>query len=155
MTAQYRQISDIFIRPSRSEGFSNSFASSMVLRLPVIATQEGGIADFYLMPNAIQTKETTGWAVDKDAPDQIAKAVEEILAHPEQVKQVTENATKWSPPPTTGTTSQKNMKEQVFDKILKNNFATKEIFTSWYYLVKLFRLKHVEILLLLNQSPVG
>ncbi|MCA9357304.1 glycosyltransferase family 4 protein [Candidatus Nomurabacteria bacterium] len=130
MTAQYRQISDIFIRPSRSEGFGNSFASSMVLRLPVIATQEGGIADFLFDAKRNPDKETTGWAVDKDAPDQIAKAVEEILAHPEQVKQVTENAYQMVTTTYNWNHIAENMKEQVFDKILKNNFATKEIFTS-------------------------
>src|SRR3989344_1758028 len=37
---------DIFIRPSRSEGMGNSFIEAMAAELPVIATQEGGIADF-------------------------------------------------------------------------------------------------------------
>ncbi|MHB8660311.1 MAG: glycosyltransferase, partial [Minisyncoccota bacterium] len=33
-------------------------------------------------------KGTTGWAVDKDSPEQIALAVKDILAHPEQVARV-------------------------------------------------------------------
>lgn len=79
---------DIFIRPSRSEGMGNSFMEAMVAGLPVIATQEGGIADFLFDAKRNADKETTGWAVDKDSPEQIALAVKYILAHPEQVARV-------------------------------------------------------------------
>lgn len=79
---------DIFIRPSRSEGMGNSFIEAMAAELPVIATQEGGIADFLFDAKRNPDKETTGWAVDKDSPEQIALAVEDILAHPEQVARV-------------------------------------------------------------------
>ena len=40
--------SDIFIRPSRSEGFGNSFVEAMAAKLPVIATDVGGISDFLI-----------------------------------------------------------------------------------------------------------
>ncbi len=83
---------DIFIRPSRSEGMGNSFIEAMVAGLPVIATQEGGIADFLFDAKRNPNKETTGWAVDKDSPEQIATAVQDILAHPEQVARVTATA---------------------------------------------------------------
>ncbi|MBX4216030.1 glycosyltransferase, partial [Candidatus Parcubacteria bacterium] len=43
---KYLKASDIFIRASRSEGMGNSFVEAMAAGLPVIATQEGGIADF-------------------------------------------------------------------------------------------------------------
>lgn len=79
---------DIFIRPSRSEGMGNSFIEAMAAGLPVIATQEGGIADFLFDAKRNPDKETTGWAVDKDSPEQIALAVKNILAHPEQVARV-------------------------------------------------------------------
>lgn len=85
---KYLKASDIFIRPSRSEGFGISFIEAMVAELPVIATQEGGIADFLYDAKRNPDKETTGWAVDKDSPKQIAAAVEDILAHPEQVARV-------------------------------------------------------------------
>ncbi len=85
---------DIFIRPSRSEGMGNSFIEAMAAELPVIATQEGGIADFLFDAKRNPDKETTGWAVDKDSPEQIAEAVEDILAHPEQVARVTATAKK-------------------------------------------------------------
>jgi len=83
---------DIFIRPSRSEGMGNSFIEAMAAGLPVVATQEGGIADFLFDAKRNPDKATTGWAVDKDSPEQIAQAVQYILAHPEQVARVTANA---------------------------------------------------------------
>jgi glycosyltransferase involved in cell wall biosynthesis len=73
---------DIFIRPSRSEGMGNSFVEAMAAGLPVIATQEGGIADFLFDTERNPDQEPTGWAVDANAPDQIARAVERILADP-------------------------------------------------------------------------
>lgn len=93
-TAKYRKISDIFIRPSRSEGMGNSFVSTMVAKLPIITTQEGGIVDFLFDAKRNPDKPTTGWAVDKDSPEQIAVAVKDIIAHPEQVKKVVDNAYK-------------------------------------------------------------
>lgn len=91
-TAKYRKVSDIFSRPSRSEGMGNSFVSAMVSRLPVIATQEGGIRDFLFDAKRNPDKETTGWAVDKDSPEQIAEAVKDIIANPDQVRKVTGTA---------------------------------------------------------------
>ena len=83
---------DIFIRPSRSEGMGNSFVEAMALRLPVIATQEGGITDFLFDEKRNPDKPTTGWAVAKDSPEQIAEAIKTIIANPEKVRQVTETA---------------------------------------------------------------
>lgn len=83
---------DIFIRPSRSEGMGNSFIEAMAAGLQVIATQEGGIADFLFDAKRNPGVEPTGWAVDKDSPEQIAAAVEDILAHPEQVARVKRTA---------------------------------------------------------------
>ncbi|MEK7596328.1 MAG: glycosyltransferase family 4 protein [Patescibacteria group bacterium] len=45
-TAEYLKISDVFIRPSLSEGMGNSFIEAMAAGLPVIATPVGGIVDF-------------------------------------------------------------------------------------------------------------
>lgn len=84
--------SDVFVRPSRSEGMGNSFVEAMAAELPVIATQEGGIADFLFDAKRNPDKPTTGWAVDKDTPEQIAAAVKDILGNPEQTKKVIQNA---------------------------------------------------------------
>jgi len=74
---------DIFIRPSRSEGMGNSFIEAMVTGLPVIATQVGGISDFLFDRVRNPEQKTTGWAVDVEAPEQIAACVEDILGNPE------------------------------------------------------------------------
>lgn len=85
---------DIFIRASRSEGMGNSFIEAMAAGLPIIATQEGGISDFLFDAKRNPDKPTTGWAVDKNSPEQIAEAVKDILANPEQVARVKANAKK-------------------------------------------------------------
>jgi glycosyltransferase involved in cell wall biosynthesis len=68
----YLHASDIFIRPSRSEGFGNSFVEAMAAGLPVIATPVGGIVDF------LEDKKT-GVFCQPDDPASVAKAVELIL----------------------------------------------------------------------------
>lgn len=85
---------DIFIRPSRSEGMGNSFIEAMAAGLPVIATQEGGIADFLFDEKRDPDKETTGWAVDSDSSEQIAEALQDIVSSPEKVGRVTAAARK-------------------------------------------------------------
>lgn len=92
MTAKYRKIADIFISPSRSEGQGISFVSTMVSGLPLVATQEGGIADFLADAKRNPDKPTTGWAVDVDSPEQIADAVKEIIADPAHARAVAATA---------------------------------------------------------------
>lgn len=86
----YRRVADIFVGPSRSEGLGNAFLSAMASQLPVVATQEGGLAEFVFGPN--DTHPQTAWVVRKDDPESIARAVEDILAHPEKVETVTKTA---------------------------------------------------------------
>ncbi len=83
-------VSDIFVHPSRSEGLGNSVLSAMAGRLPVIASQVGGLADFIF--DGTDNQPATAWAVKPDSPEEIAAAVKDILTHPENVKQRTENA---------------------------------------------------------------
>ncbi len=89
---KYLKACDIFIRPSRSEGMGNSFVEAMAAELPVIATQEGGIADFLFDEKRNPDVAPTGWAVDANSPEQIKQAVEDILANPEKVERVTATA---------------------------------------------------------------
>ena len=42
----YLWMSDIFIRPSLSEGMGNSFIEAMAAGVPIIGTRVGGIPDF-------------------------------------------------------------------------------------------------------------
>jgi teichuronic acid biosynthesis glycosyltransferase TuaC len=83
---------DIFVRPSRSEGLGNSFIEAMAAGLPVIATQEGGLAEFLFDERRNPHLPTTGWAVDADAPAQVADAVKEIIADPKKRERVRANA---------------------------------------------------------------
>ena len=117
MTAKYRKISDIFVSPSRSEGQGISFVSAMAGELPVVATQEGGIADFLFDAKRNPDKSPTGWAVDKDNPEHIAAAVKEILANPEQTKKVVENARKLALEKYNWDTIARDMREKVFGKV--------------------------------------
>lgn len=117
-TAKYRAVCDIFARPSRSEGMGNSFASAMASRLPIIATQEGGLADFIFDAKRNPDKETTAWVVDRDSPRQIAAAVQDIIAHPEQVQKVTEHCYKLVTEVYNWDTIAKTMRDKVFSKAL-------------------------------------
>jgi glycosyltransferase involved in cell wall biosynthesis len=92
VVTQYRKASDIFVGPSRSEGLGIAFLSAMASRLPVVTTQVGGLADFVFDAKRNPDKKTTAWAVDPDNSEQIAAAVKDILANPEKVKEVADNA---------------------------------------------------------------
>ncbi|MCF7815451.1 MAG: glycosyltransferase family 4 protein [Candidatus Pacebacteria bacterium] len=118
VVTQYRMVSDIFVGPSRSEGLGNAFLSAMACRLPVIATQVGGIADFLFDAKRNPDKETTGWAVDPDEPEQIARAVEDIISHPEIVSHVTETARKMVEQEYNWDIVSKKMRERIFDKLV-------------------------------------
>lgn len=89
---KYLKACDIFTRPSRSEGFGASFAEAMAAELPVVTTQEGGISDFLFDEKRNPDQPITGWAVDKDSPEQIAEAVKDIMARPEKVRAVVATA---------------------------------------------------------------
>lgn len=113
--------SDIFIRPSRSEGQGASFIEAMAAGLPVVATQEGGISDFLFDVKRNPDKPTTGWAVDVDSPEQIAEAVKDIIANPEAAKRVVETARTMALENYDWDLLAKNMREKVFGKLFKNS----------------------------------
>lgn len=116
---KYLKISDIFIRPSLSEGFGISFIEAMAAGLPVIATQEGGIADFLFDKKRNPDKPTTGWAVDKNSPEQIAFTVQEILANPEHTQKVIVTAREYVREHFDWNIIAKNMREKVFARVLE------------------------------------
>jgi glycosyltransferase involved in cell wall biosynthesis len=72
----------------------NSFVEAMAAGVPVIATQEGGIADFLFDPKKNPEVPSTGWAVDVNSPKQIAEAVEDILLGGEKKDRILETAKK-------------------------------------------------------------
>jgi glycosyltransferase involved in cell wall biosynthesis len=111
---------DIFVRPSRSEGFGNSFVEAFAAGLPVIATQVGGIADFLYDAKRNPDKQTTGWAVDVESPEHIAAAVKDILHKPEKTEEIVARAHKLAVETYDWDIVAKAMRGQVFDSVLKN-----------------------------------
>jgi glycosyltransferase involved in cell wall biosynthesis len=114
---KYLKISDIFIRPSRSEGMGNSFVEAMAASLPVIATQEGGIADFLFDPKKNPERPPTGRAVDADDPKGIAEAAEAIMKDKELTEKMIANAKILAFEKYDWEIIAKDMKEKVFDKL--------------------------------------
>lgn len=114
----YRRVINIFVGPSRSEGLGNAFLSAMASRIPVVATQEGGIAEFLFDEKKNPNKPTTGWAINKESPEQIVAAVKDILAHPEKVKKVTETARAMVEEKFDWDNIAKEMRVKVFGKVL-------------------------------------
>ena len=116
---KYLKACDIFIRPSRSEGMGNSFVEAMAAGLPVIATQEGGIADFLFDEKRNLDKPITGWAVDKDSPEQIAAQVKHVMEHPEKVRAVIATACAMVMEKYDWDIIAKDMRERVFMPLLE------------------------------------
>jgi glycosyltransferase involved in cell wall biosynthesis len=108
--SKYRQISDIFVCPSRNEGLGNAFLSAMALHLPVVATQEGGLKEFI--------SDKTAWVVDKDSPDQIVKAIQDIINNPVKVKTITNTAHQMVIEEYNWDLVARNMRDKVFSKII-------------------------------------
>ena len=82
---EYLSVCDIFIRPSRSEGFGNSFIEAMAARLPVIATTVGGIPDF------IDDNET-GIFCAPNNPQSIVKSINLIIENRALREKIVSNA---------------------------------------------------------------
>lgn len=116
---EYLHKADIFIRPSRSEGFGASFVEAMAAGLPIVATQEGGLTDFLFDAKKNPDKVPTGFAVDKNSPAQIAEAVKTILAQPQQAGEVVKNAQAMVKEKYDWDTVARDMRERVFGSFFK------------------------------------
>ncbi|HEV8592666.1 MAG TPA: glycosyltransferase family 4 protein [Pyrinomonadaceae bacterium] len=114
---KYLQAADIFIRPSRSEGMGASFIEAFAAGLPVIATQEGGLSDIIFDEKRNPDVPITGFAVDKDSPDQIAGAVKEIMEHPEKVRAVVATAKQMAIEKYDWDIIARDMREKVFARV--------------------------------------
>lgn len=73
--------SNLFVRPSRFEGFGSSFIEAMATGLPVIGTPVGGIIDF-LKDNK------TGFLVPVDDPKNLAEKINYTYSHPKEVQKI-------------------------------------------------------------------
>ncbi|MDR3745529.1 MAG: glycosyltransferase family 4 protein [Acidobacteriaceae bacterium] len=76
---QHLSAADIFVLPSRSEGFSNAIIEAMAASLPIVATTVGG--------NAEAVKDgVNGLIVPPDDPIALAEAIAYLLSDPSQAK---------------------------------------------------------------------
>jgi glycosyltransferase involved in cell wall biosynthesis len=66
---------DIFVLPSRSEGFSNALVEAMAASIPVVATEVGGNAEAV-------TEGVSGFLVPPDDPAALSGAIAKLLANP-------------------------------------------------------------------------
>lgn len=89
---QYLKISDIFIRPSLSEGFGNSFVEAMAAEIPVIATPVGGIVDFLFDPQSNPDKEPTGVFCEANNPESIAEKIKMLAGATDLREKIIQNA---------------------------------------------------------------
>jgi L-malate glycosyltransferase len=70
---EYLAVADIFVLPSRSEGFSNAIVEAMAASLPVVATDVGGNAE--AVKHGI-----TGFIVPPEDPESLAAAIKRLIS---------------------------------------------------------------------------
>jgi glycosyltransferase involved in cell wall biosynthesis len=70
---------DIFVLPSRSEGFSNAIIEAMAASLPVVATDVGGNAEAV-------ADGVSGLLVPSDDPDALSAAILRLLCEPSRAR---------------------------------------------------------------------
>ncbi len=107
---RYLKASDIFVRPSLSEGMGNSFIEAMAARVPVIATPVGGIVDF------LRDKQT-GLFCETNSPEDIARKTEIYLRDKNLRDEIVDNAFNMAVKQYDWELIAKNMRERVFDKV--------------------------------------
>jgi glycosyltransferase involved in cell wall biosynthesis len=84
---KYLKISDVFVRPSLSEGLGNAFLEAMAASVPVVGTPVGGIPDFL-------KDEETGLFCKVGNPENIAQKIEKLIFDDTLKKKIVENALK-------------------------------------------------------------
>lgn len=103
----YLHQSDIFIRPSLSEGFGISFVEAMAAGLPVIATPVGGIVDFIV-------EGRTGLFCEVKNPKSIADQVELLINDNKLYRRIIINAYTMVKDKYTWDIVAKQMKDKIF-----------------------------------------
>ena len=109
----YLHCADVFIRPSLSEGFGNSFIEAMATKTPVIATPVGGIVDF-LVDNK------TGLLCKVQNPQSIAEKVTYIRQHQDEKENIIENAYQLVKEKYDWSIISRKMQTDVFEVVLKD-----------------------------------
>jgi glycosyltransferase involved in cell wall biosynthesis len=90
---KYLKVSDIFVRPSLSEGMGNSFIEAMAAGIPIIATPVGGIPDF-LKDISEGSAQATGLFCHVSHPQSIAEQVKKLMDNRELRDHIVANAQK-------------------------------------------------------------
>lgn len=83
--SKFLKISDIFVRPSLSEGLGSAFLEAMAAGVPVIGTKVGGIPDFL-------KDRKTGLFCLPNNPESIAEKIKLLLNNPELRQKIVANA---------------------------------------------------------------
>jgi glycosyltransferase involved in cell wall biosynthesis len=78
---EHLSLADIFVLPSRSEGFSNAIVEAMAASLPVVATNVGGNSE------AVQNG-VSGVIVPPEDSDALAAAIVDLLSDPAKARQM-------------------------------------------------------------------
>lgn len=71
-TAKYILLSEVFVRPSASEGLGSAFLEAMACEVPVVGTPVGGVVDFL-------REEETGLFCKPHCPESVASAIDRFL----------------------------------------------------------------------------
>jgi glycosyltransferase involved in cell wall biosynthesis len=78
---EYLSTADIFVLPSRSEGFSNAIVEAMAASLPVVATNVGGNAEAV-------ADGVSGLIVPPEDPAALAAAIARLLSDPGEAREM-------------------------------------------------------------------
>lgn len=103
-------VSDIFIRPSRSEGFGNSFIEAMAFGLPTVATPVGGIPDFI-------SDNQTGVFVAPNNPRDISEKLKMLISDKEFMQRIALNGRNLVTDKYSWDIIADKMKEEVFNNL--------------------------------------
>jgi len=89
----YLKVSDVFIRPSLSEGFGLAFLEAMAAGIPVIGTAVGGTPDCIFDPFHQPNKKPTGLFCKVQDPKDIAEKIELLMKDVRLKDEIVQNAT--------------------------------------------------------------
>ena len=82
-------LADIHVLCSEQEGLGQAVIEAMMLHIPVIASQVGGILE-------IITHKHTGLLFDNQKPQQLAQHIQHLLTNPSDKKQLATNGYQWA-----------------------------------------------------------
>lgn len=107
----YLRQSDVFVRPSLSEGLGNSFLEAMAIGLPIIGTAVGGIVDFLV-------DSETGLFCKVHNPEDIAEKIKIIKNDDNLRKKLIENGQKLVKEKYSWELIVRQFQSEIFDKIV-------------------------------------